>query len=78
MKVLKFEASWCNPCKVATNILNAKGIEYTPVDVDKEKDLVEKFEIMSVPTVVVLNDNGNEVKRFVGLEQIFKGGINSE
>ena len=69
-KILKFEAAWCNPCKAASIYLDVNEIEYTAVDIDVEKELAEKYGIMAIPTVVVLNDEEREVARFTGLPQI--------
>lgn len=75
MKILKFEASWCNPCKIATNILHEKGYEFEAIDIDENKELAAEYNIMSIPTVVILDDNDNEVSRFVGVPQIQQMGV---
>lgn len=74
MKVIKFEAAWCNPCKVATNVLNDKGIDFEAIDIEAEKELTEQFGILSIPTVVVLDSDNQEVDRYVGLPNIMKMG----
>ena len=69
MKILKFYADWCNPCKQQTKILDSMSLEVTPVNIedDDSEELVKKYNIMSVPVLVFLNDEGEEVRRFVGL-----------
>ena len=67
-EVLKFSASWCGPCQALSMTL--KGIDDIPVpikeiDIDEELDLAAKFNIRSVPTMVML-ENGSEVKRVSG------------
>lgn len=66
--VIKFGASWCNPCKMLTKILENKAysIPTYAVDVDSEKEFTQKFGVRNIPTLVMLN-NGVEVKREVGL-----------
>lgn len=76
MKVLKFYATWCGPCKAMSMILN--GMDNLPeieeVDIDENTELTAQYGIRSVPTLVKLDDAGNEVDRYVGSAQA-KGAI---
>lgn len=65
MKILKFEAAWCQPCKQLATILADCEFPIKSVDVKKHPELVEKFNIKSVPTIVIVADNGDEM-HFVG------------
>jgi len=65
-KVLKFSASWCVPCRQLTSLLAAMGQEVEEVDVDVNEELAAKFGIRGVPTMVMVDDAGNEVSRLVG------------
>lgn len=69
MKVLKFSADWCNPCKALKKIIedNDFEAEFTEVNVDYDFDLVTKYAVRGFPTLVAVDDEGNEIKRFVGL-----------
>lgn len=65
-QVYKFSASWCQPCKTLTKRLHDKGLTLPEYDIDNpsNKALMEKYNIRSVPTVVVDDD---------GLVQVFVG-----
>ena len=66
MNILKFFGSWCNPCKALSKNLEDAGIEHKSIDVDENEELTEKYNVMSVPTIVVLDEDDNEVGRFIG------------
>lgn len=69
MKLLKFEATWCQPCKaLAQNMasLNLSGFEYTAIDVDEQPEMATKHKVRGVPTLIILDDDGNEVARRTG------------
>ena len=69
MKSIKyFSAAWCGPCKsfkpVMTEIKN-EGYYVEFIDIDMLTDLAQKYNVRSVPTVVI-EEGGIEVDRFVG------------
>ena len=69
--LVDFWAEWCGPCKMLAPILEEIANEQegvlrvAKVDVDQAPDLARRFEVMSIPTLIVFND-GTPVKRFVG------------
>ena len=69
MKTLKyFSAAWCGPCKsfkpIMTEIAN-EGHSVQFIDIDQSESLARKYNVMSVPTVVI-EENGIELSRFIG------------
>lgn len=71
MKVFKFYAEWCGPCKVQSQIIKAAGDKITTpvvdVNIDENIALATDFEVRSVPTMVLVDDKENEIKRHVGV-----------
>ena len=66
MRVLKFEADWCAPCKQMAPALKAIAGDFLEtIDVDRCPDEVRTYMIRCLPTVLVL-DEGKEVLRIVG------------
>lgn len=71
--VVDFFATWCGPCKVMNPILESVNTKIGEgkifkVDVEQNRDLVEKLGIRSVPTFIFY-DNGIEIERKSGVIQ---------
>jgi len=72
-KLWDFWATWCPPCKELKPTIEAlekdyEGrIEIRSIDVDRNKDLAQKFDVQAIPTLVFLDAKGNELSRIVGL-----------
>lgn len=70
LKVLKFSAAWCGPCKVLAPIFNevkadTPDVFFVDVDVDQNSALAIEYNIRSVPTLVFEKD-GQVVHRTNG------------
>ena len=69
--VKKFSATWCGPCSALAPVMNEiKGqfsnVKFEEYDVDNEVDEVIKYNVTSVPTVII-EKNGELLERFTGL-----------
>ena len=58
--LLDFWAPWCSPCKQIAPIVEQIGAEREDiivgkVNVDQEMELAQRYKVMSIPTLVVLN-----------------------
>lgn len=60
--LVDFYAEWCGPCKMISPILDelkvemADQVKIVRVDVDQESDLAQRFDVMSIPTLVLFKD----------------------
>jgi thioredoxin 1 len=69
--LVNFWANWCDPCKTIAPWLDeladdlAGRAHVAKVDVDENGDLVNRFGIMSIPTLVVFKD-GKVVDQLIG------------
>ena len=68
--LVDFYADWCGPCRMMAPILEAVAAERSDlkvakVNVDESGELAARFGVMSIPTLVLL-DEGEEIKRIVG------------
>jgi thioredoxin 1 len=61
--LVDFYANWCLPCRMASSHINElakEGRSVAVVNIDEQPGLARRFDIMGVPTVLLLN--GGEVK----------------
>ena len=69
--LVDFWAEWCGPCKMIAPALeeianeHAGKLQIAKLNVDDNPDTARRFDVMSIPTLLVFND-GSPVKRLVG------------
>ena len=68
--IVDFWAPWCGPCRMLSPVLDEiqqenKDVKIIKINVDENQELVEKYNIQNVPTLVVYR-NGKQIKRMSG------------
>jgi thioredoxin 1 len=70
--LVDFWAEWCGPCKMIAPMIDELTAEFDgkakvgKVNIDNEPDLAAKYNVSSIPTLLVLKD-GEEANRFIGV-----------
>lgn len=71
MKLIKAYASWCQPCKALSKLLididHPLVAKMTELDIDEQMETAMKYKIRGVPTMIITDDSGKEMRRMVGL-----------
>ncbi|GBY49233.1 TPA: thioredoxin [Staphylococcus aureus] len=73
VQLVDFWATWCGPCKMIAPVLEELAADYEgkadilKLDVDENPSTAAKYEVMSIPTLIVFKD-GQPVDKVVGFQ----------
>ena len=68
-KILLFKLSTCSPCKLLSRLFTQLHILKKDIVLDEDDNadtIADKYHIKSVPTIVVLDKDDNEIGRIIG------------
>ncbi len=70
--LVDFNADWCGPCRMLRPAIDQlseerEDVKFVSVNIDDEDQLAEKYNVSSIPCIVVFKD-GKEEARSVGLK----------
>lgn len=75
MRVIKFAASWCSPCRSykptfekVSKMDEFADIQFEELDVDENEELAAKYGVRGVPATIFVNNKGEMVDRLAGLQ----------
>lgn len=67
--LVDFYAKWCGPCRMLSPIIdeisNERSFKVVKVDIDESDEVVMKYQIMSVPTLMLFK-NGKMISSSIG------------
>ncbi|WP_037890915.1 TlpA family protein disulfide reductase [Streptomyces viridochromogenes] len=69
--LVQFSSAFCAPCRATRRVLGevagmVPGVTHVEIDAEDNLDLVRRLDILKTPTVLVLDADGNVVRRATG------------
>ena len=67
-----FTATWCQPCKHLTPVMDQlrgenPAVGYQKIDIDTNQDVAQQYGVRAVPTII-FEKNGKVVERVIGVQ----------
>lgn len=73
MTVLYFSADWCGPCKmfkpIVQQVSQEMEVQINYINVDYDATFSQKYEIKSIPSIVIVNNSGEVKYKHSGILQ---------
>jgi hypothetical protein len=75
--IILFSSAFCSQCRIAKSVITNKvklfpEISYVEIDAESNLKLVRELNILSTPTTIILNQEGFEFARAVGVPKNFQ------
>lgn len=67
MKVIKYGATWCNPCVLQASNLKEADIAFSEIDVDENPTEFNEKHVSEIPYLEFLDNDGNLLESNNGL-----------
>jgi|APGre2960657373_1045057.scaffolds.fasta_scaffold199749_2 thiol-disulfide isomerase/thioredoxin len=71
MQVLYFGAPWCGPCKsfkpLVEQTVKEMNVRWTDINVDYDPNMSQKYEVSSIPTIVIVDNQGGQLYKHTGV-----------
>ena len=67
--IIYFSAPWCEPCRLLGPVMDGlatEGISIKKVNIDYDVSLTKEYNVKSVPTLILTDRSGVEIRRSVG------------
>lgn len=69
MMLYDFYAPWCVPCKkifpTVAKVTTEKNIPLKKINVEDSRHLFDKFNVKTVPTLILVDEQEGEIKRVI-------------
>ena len=78
--VIDFVTTWCGPCKMMDRLVyssqpiyeKSDDVIFLKLDGDDERELNKQYQIKAYPTVILLDSDGQEIRRRSGYQSVSK------
>jgi thioredoxin 1 len=73
LKLLKFSAAWCQPCKQLDKLLEPLMGKYPDIElvntfIEENPDLASYYNIRTIPTMIMIDNNEQVLRTMIGFK----------